>query len=174
MVIYAAIVLGNSSECFIQQLKEGQSVLGLKPGYDYEYVFSFFNSLDQGGLICYRNMILIWDNIFPLIYGSMYIFWISLIYRNLRIKQTVLYFLNLFPIFHIMMDWAENIAELILIFQFSEFKDLNPDTAMVSSVISVIKWSGSIITYLIITAGLIIFLIKKYFKTENSIIKKYS
>ena len=83
MISYASLVLGGKSECFNDQLNEGQKVLGLKLGYSHEYAVSFFNSLDSDGLICYKNLILIWDNIFPLLYGTMYVFWISLIYLSL-------------------------------------------------------------------------------------------
>jgi len=46
MVLYASLVLGKFSSCFQDQLPEGVKVLGLSFGYSYDYVISFFNSLE--------------------------------------------------------------------------------------------------------------------------------
>ncbi|MBK7094015.1 MAG: hypothetical protein IPH57_02720 [Saprospiraceae bacterium] len=161
MVGYASLVLGGKSECFSQQLNEGQKVLGLKLGYTNEYAVSFFNSLDSEGLICYKNLILIWDNIFPILYGIMYILWISLIYRNIDFKYSNFRFLNIFPLFHILMDWTENFAELNLVNQFTVNNSISLVSVKFSSYVSLIKWSSSFITYGILIPGLAMIISKK-------------
>jgi hypothetical protein len=164
MISYASLVMGGKSECFADQLNEGQKVLGLKFGYSYEYAFSFFNSLNNEGLICYKRLILVWDNIFPLLYGTMYIFWISLIYRNIEVKCTGLRSLNIFPLFHILMDWTENFYEINLINQFLVTHDISKASVDFSSFVSTIKWSCSIITYAILISGFSILIFKKFTK----------
>lgn len=161
MVGYASLVLGGKSECFSQQLNEGQKVLGLKLGYTHEYAVSFFNSLDSDELICYKNLILIWDNIFPILYGIMYILWISLIYRNIDFKYSNFRLLNIFPLFHILMDWTENFAELNLVNQFTVNNSISLVSVKFSSYVSLIKWSSSFITYGILITGLAMIISKK-------------
>jgi hypothetical protein len=165
MILYAVAVLGGKSKCFTDQLTEGQKVLGLKMNYSYDYAFGLFNSLDNGGLLCYKNLILIWDNIFPLIYGLMYILWISFIYRNIDFKNQSLKLLNIFPFIHILMDWIENRFEINLVNQFIISGSLKPESVELASVISLIKWSCSYLTYLIILTGLVLIIFKKIKKS---------
>jgi len=90
MVLYAWLVMGSQSKC----ISEGVSLLGLRFGYTYESVIELFNLLNQNSLNCYNKLLKIWDNIFPFFYGSMYIFWLSLIFKNINLKIKTLIHTN--------------------------------------------------------------------------------
>jgi hypothetical protein len=168
MVSYASLVMGGKSECLEPFLKEGMSVLGLKFGYDYNYASSFFNALGIAGIECYRNLILIWDNIFPLLYGSMYIAWISLLYQKIDFKSPGLRLINLFPIVHILLDWTENGLELNLMGSYITGGVLDLTDVLITSTVSSVKWGFSMINYAIILTGIVIMI------TKSISIKKHS
>ncbi len=160
MVAYAALVLGGKSACFQEQLPEGFKVLGLKTGYSLTYVQELFGSMNESGLLCYRNLILIWDNIFPLLYGMMYVFWLSLIFKNTAVIKSKFSLINLFPLIPVVLDWVENIFELRLTNNFIDFNTVTETHVRAASFISQVKWGGSSLNYLIILAGLILLMIQ--------------
>jgi len=164
MVCYASLVMGGKSECLEPFLKDGMSVLGLKLGYDYNYVLAFFNALGIVGTECYRNLILIWDNIFPILYGSMYIAWISLLYKKVNFKYAGVKLINLFPIVHILLDWTENSLELNLIGSVLQGSSLDPTDVWMTSVVSSVKWGFSMINYAVILTGIVLMLLRSYRK----------
>ena len=169
MVAYAALVMGGKSACFQDQLPEGYKVLGLKTGYTLAYVQELFGSMNREGLLCYRNLILIWDNIFPVLYGLMYIFWLSLILKYLPTKAHRFRLLNLYPVIPVILDWTENFFELRLVEHFTNSHVVTQELVAVASGISQIKWLGSSLNYLIIVVSLILFFIHwlKYRKRKK-------
>jgi hypothetical protein len=98
MILYASIVMGSQSKCVTGELPEEYSLLGLKIGYSYDYAVTLLGLLSQEALNCYSKLLILWDNLLPFLYGSMYIAWISLIYKNIRLKYDKLYPVNLYPI----------------------------------------------------------------------------
>jgi hypothetical protein len=160
MVTYAALVMGGKSACFQEQLPEGFNVLGLKTGYSMAYVENLFGSMDESGLICYRNLILIWDNIFPVLYGIMYIFWQSFIFKNTSVIHSRFNLINLYPLIPVVLDWTENFFELELTNNYMVYKTVAASEVQVASTISQIKWGSSTLNYIIILTGLILLIIE--------------
>ena len=171
MVLYASLVMGGKSQCFESQLPEGMKVFGLKFGLGYEYAMSFFNSLDMSGLLCYRQLIALWDNIFPITYSLMYVSWLSYIFKRIPSKGAWPGIINLFPFIPAAMDWIENIFELKLVDYYILNHELIESQVMISSIISQFKWIASYTNYLIIITGVSIllyqFLKKKIMKGKN-------
>ena len=159
MVLYASLVMGSQSKC----IPDGVSILGLRFSYDYESVIGLFNSLSSDALHCYNNLLKIWDNIFPFLYGSMYIFWLSLIYKKQQFRYAGLRFINLYPVIPMLADFIENYFERNLIGQFLMEKDVMELNVTIASVATQIKWSLSTINYIIILTGIIL-LIKRTVK----------
>ncbi len=166
MVSYASLIMGGKSECLEPYLNEGMSVLGLKFGYDYTYASAFFNALGTAGTVCYRKLILIWDNIFPVLYGSMYIAWLSLLYKKVDFKLRALKLINLFPFVHIIMDWIENVLEMNLIGSYLQYSSLDPTDVWMTSIVSSVKWGFSMINYALILTGIVLMLLRSYRKKK--------
>jgi hypothetical protein len=165
MILYASLVMSSQSTCVSSLLGEGQSLLGLKFGYDLEYANSIFSSLDDNALRCYSRLLSLWDSIFPLLYCSMYLLWLSLLYKRLNKKWSGL--INLYPLIPAIMDWAENFAENSLIKSYLFDASLDVDEVQIASLITQIKWSASGINYVIIIAGIIWMLYRYNFKKKD-------
>lgn len=156
MGAYAALVMGGQSECFQSQLDEGLKVFGLTFGLTMEYALNVFSSLNNEGLLCYKELILIWDNIFPILYSLMYVFWLSWIYKRIRFNKGKNYIINIFPFVPAIVDWIENVFELRLVNFFIDNQDLIISHVQISSFISQFKWICSYCNYAIILIGIII------------------
>jgi len=166
MIAYASVIMNSKSDCFLKELNDDQNLLGLKFGYTYDEAACFFDSLSEDGLKCYKNLLSKWDSIFPLIYASMYMAWLSLIYRKLGKGRRELRLINLYPLIPMFADWAENISELFLISEYTSIHKISESSIRVSSLITQIKWSLSTLNYIIILTG-IVFLIKNKLSIKN-------
>ncbi len=155
MVLYASQILGSQSTCFY--LQDSLNALGLSFGYSPETANSFFSNRSAEQIYCYKDFIIIWDNIFPLLYGLMYVLWISFLYKKIAHQVGAL---NLFPVFQVVMDWLENIAEVIMANTFLAKGTLPEHYVQVGSLFSMLKWSYSTGTYLIIVIGIVLMLIR--------------
>jgi len=161
MVLYASIVMGSQSECVTGELTEGISLLGLRFGYSYESALQLFNLLSSEALTCYAKLLRVWDNIFPFLYGSMYIAWLSILYKNVRFRNVSYKLINLFPLLPLLADLFENYFENALVSQFILFHSLSPGDVQIASVLTRIKWSLSLINYLVIIAGIALLILNK-------------
>ncbi len=159
MILYAWIVMGSQSECFKGELSEDISLLGLRFGYSYETVLKLFNLLGSEALTCYTKLLRVWDNIFPLFYGSMYIAWISVFFRNFRFRNPVYKLINLFPLLPMIADLVENYFENALVSQFIRFSSVSPGDVLIASFFTRIKWSLSITNYLIMISGIVLLIL---------------
>jgi hypothetical protein len=165
MIAYASLVMGSQSNCITSQLGAGQALLGLKFGYELEYVHALLSNLDTEALKCYLRLLLIWDNLFPLLYGSMYIAWLSVIYKNTFKKYQ--WPVNLYPLIPVIMDWIENVFEAGLVRSFLNSGVISSDQVHISALITQIKWSASYLNYTLIIVGIILLLIKRYYQRRD-------
>lgn len=161
MVFYAWIVMGSQSECVTGELTEGISLLGLRFGYGYESALQLFNVLGSEALRCYAKLLRVWDNIFPFLYGSMYVAWLSILYKNVRFRNVRYKLINLFPLLPLLADLVENYFENALVSQFIQFHSLSPGDVWIASLITRFKWSLSVINYLVIIAGIVLLILTK-------------
>ncbi|KPL11892.1 MAG: hypothetical protein AMS26_19290 [Bacteroides sp. SM23_62] len=153
--------MGSQSECVTGELTEGISLLGLRFGYSYESALQLFNLLSSEALTCYAKLLRVWDNIFPFLYGSMYIAWLSILYKNVRFRNVSYKLINLFPLLPLLADLFENYFENALVSQFILFHSLSPGDVQIASVLTRIKWSLSLINYLVIIAGIALLILNK-------------
>lgn len=158
-VLYASLVMGSQSECISEGLAENVSILALTFGYTYDAVIQLFSSLSETGLQCYSQLLKVYDTIFPIIYGSMYLFWVSLIYKNQKWKFKGLRILNLYPLLPIFADFVENYFENRLIVQFLGENDVLESTVQFASLATQIKWTLSTFNYLIILGGIVVLVV---------------
>jgi hypothetical protein len=167
MVLYASIVMGSQSKCVTGELTDEYSLLGLRIGYSYEYALALLGMLSREGLECYSKLLRLWDNLFPLLYGTMYIAWISLIYRNIRLKYNKLYLLNLFPLLPAITDLLENYFENSLISEFISENAIAYGSYQIASGITLIKWIFSMMNYVLIITGLAWLVLNAYRKRKS-------
>lgn len=163
MVLYAWLIMGSQSKCI--GLPEGTSLLGLRFGYKYESVFLLFHSMSANSLKCYATLLTVWDNLFPFIYGSMYVSWISLLYKNYRFKYESLSYINLYPILPLVTDLIENYVENGLVTSYMISNNVSLFEAQLASIITQLKWSFSSLNYIIILVGIILFFKNKKLTT---------
>jgi hypothetical protein len=168
MILYASIVMGSQSKCVTGELPEEVSLLGLRIGYSYEYALGLLSRLSPEALQCYSKLLRIWDNLFPLLYGSMYIAWISLIFKNIRLKYDRLYMLNLFPVIPALADLIENYFENALISEFILESTLSCNSYQIATNLTRIKWTLSMMNYLLIVSGIAILVYSIYMKRKKN------
>lgn len=165
MICYAALVMGGKSAVIMEQIEINSSVPGLWFGIEKSRLTNFFEALDQSGLATYKELISIWDMIFPLLYCSMYIFWISLIYK--KINWAHKFFLNLFPIIPATLDWIENGLELNLLNQYLNH-NIQDTTLQLANIINMSKWSMSYLNYTIIFLGMLLIARMKFLARKEN------
>ena len=146
MFLYAQLILGHYSGCF--SISGTSNSLGLSFGYTIDMVQHFFEIRSNEQLKCYAHFIRVWDTIFPLLYTLMYSLWFVYLFKKWRL-------LLIIPILHMFSDWIENYFELLLLDAYMPPYMLEENLVSLGSSVTIIKWSLSIVTYLIILYGII-------------------
>lgn len=164
MFLYASLVMGSQSACITDLIGDKVSLLGLKFAYDFSNVSDLFSTLDAESLRCYLRLLGIWDNLFPLLYASMYMAWLSIIFK--KVKPFKRYILNLYPLLPALLDWVENFMEFRLVNTFLTGERIDIGMVEWASLITSIKWSASFLNYLLILTGLMIWMFKRYKKRK--------
>ncbi|MFK8036964.1 MAG: hypothetical protein AB8B74_01645 [Crocinitomicaceae bacterium] len=159
---YMYFIMMESGKCFEIEGHEINS-LGLSFGFSYEVVENFFSIRSKEMLTCFRDFNLIWDSIFCLLYGLMYMIWISFLFKA---YSTKLKMLNLLPLLQTIFDWLENsqlesISNTVLLdTNISEF------TVSLASIFSIAKWIVAGLVFIIVLIGIGI-KIKDYFSKNG-------
>lgn len=166
MIFYAAVIMGGQSTVITEQLPNDGTIPDLWIGMNMEKLSLFFGSLDESGIQAYRNMLLIWDNIFPLIYCTMYIFWLSFLFRKSETAHK--YALNLYPIVLLITDWVENSLELQLMNQYILEGSMETNLVKFTSMTNISKWSFSAVNYLLILIGVVYFILNRKSSPKQS------
>lgn len=146
MVLYAQFILGHFSSCFL--IPDSPNSLGLSFGYDIKVVQCFFDVRTVEQLDCYAQFIRVWDTIFPVIYTLMYSCWMIYLFKRWP-------FVLCIPLLHMIADWIENYAELLMLDAYINSSALSEKLVSFGSTTTMIKWSLSIVTYSIILFGII-------------------
>jgi hypothetical protein len=100
----------------------------------------------------YINFNLVWDNLFGLIYGVMYVAWVSLVFKPYSQRFGLL---NLLPLTQVVFDWLENFALATLSNQYLEDGTIPSWMALFASTASAIKWVLSLLVYGVILVGIV-------------------
>lgn len=146
MFLYARFIIGHYSICF--SISGTSNSLGLSFGYNINRVQHFFEIRSNEQLNCYSHFIRVWDTIFPIIYTLMYSLWFVYLLKKWRL-------LLIIPILHMFSDWIENYVELLMLGAYMNPNTLSENLVSLGSGITILKWSLSIVTYLIIIVGII-------------------
>jgi hypothetical protein len=160
---YLFLVMMDAGKCF-EIADSTQKSLGTSFGLTTEMIQGFFSIRSKEMIVCYKEFNLIWDNIFGLLYGLMYIFWVSLLFKPYATKVK---WLNLFPVLQVLFDWLENAEVVQLANSFLLGEPLAASNMQLVSIFSMGKWIGSSLVFLIIIVG-IVWRIRDFIKNKRS------
>ena len=126
--------------------------LGTSLGFGQAEILAFFAERSDRMIDAYISFNQIWDTLFGLIYGLMYVIWVSVLFRPYSQRFGVL---NLLPFGQVVFDWLENYALAALSNQFLADGAISSSTALLASTASAIKWAFSLLVYLVILVGIV-------------------
>ena len=145
------IMMGKSSGF---ELADGNmKSLGTSFGFDHEDIIVFLAARTDEMIIAYINFNKVWDTLFGLIYGLMYVVWMSVLFKPYAQKVG---FLNLFPFAQVFFDWLENYALASLANQYLVDGLISSPIAKLASVFCMLKWVCSGFTFTLIFVGIIL------------------
>ncbi|MDP4964064.1 MAG: hypothetical protein NWQ55_03255 [Salibacteraceae bacterium] len=127
--------------------------LGTQFGFQAADVLDFFSARTHEMINAYIDFNQIWDTIFALTYGLMYVAWVSVLFKPFSAKASLI---NLFPLAQVVFDWLENFQLASLANQFLANGDISTSQAQAASVFSMIKWACSGLTFILLLVGIIL------------------
>lgn len=131
--------------------------LGATFGFGVRDVTAFFTERTDQMITSYINFNQVWDFLFAIIYGVMYVIWLSVIYKPYAQK---LWVINLIPFTQVIFDWVENINLASLSKAFLVDESISNSAVTIASTASSIKWVISLVVYLLIIIGILLRLVK--------------
>ena len=149
---YLVLVLMVKSTGF--ELSDGNiKPLGTSFGFDKADIVLFLATRTKEMIEAYINFNQIWDTVFGLIYGLMYVVWVSVLFKPFSKKVGVL---NLFPFIQVLFDWLENYTLAAVANQYLADGVFSSVNAKLASIFSIFKWVCSGLTLTLILIGAIL------------------
>ena len=127
--------------------------LGTSFGFNHADIVAFLAARTDAMINAYINFNKVWDTLFGLIYGLMYVVWISVLFKPFAQKVG---FLNLFPFAQVLFDWLENYALASLANQYLVDGLFSLPVAKLASVFCMFKWVCSGLIFTLILVGIIL------------------
>jgi hypothetical protein len=124
--------------------------LGTSLGFGQVEILAFLAERSDQMINAYINFNQVWDSLFALIYGVMYVTWVSILFKPYSQKFRVL---NLLPFAQVLFDWLENFSLVALSKQYLGDGTISSSTALFASTSSSIKWVFSLLVYAVILVG---------------------
>jgi hypothetical protein len=126
--------------------------LGTSLGFGQAEILAFLTERSDQMINAYINFNQVWDSLFALIYGVMYVAWVSILFKPYSQKFRVF---NLLPFAQVLFDWFENFSLAALSKQYLAEGTISSSTALIASTSSIIKWVFSLLVYGVILVGII-------------------
>ena len=127
--------------------------LGTSFGFNHADIITFLAARTDEMINAYINFNKVWDTLFGLIYGLMYVVWISVLFKPCAQEVG---FLNLLPFAQVLFDWLENYALALLANQYLIDGLISSPIAKLASVFCMFKWVCSGFTFTLILVGIIL------------------
>ena len=137
--------------------------LGTSFGFDQADIHAFLSARSKEMITAYITFNQVWDVLFGVIYGLMYVVWVSVLLKPLSHKVGGL---NLVPFLQVLFDWLENYQLSLLAHQYLNDGMISPANAKLASVFSMLKWACASLTYILILIGIIL-MIRRAVKRKN-------
>ncbi len=131
--------------------------LGTSFGFGQAEILAFLSERSDPMISAYINFNRVWDTLFGLIYGVMYVIWVSVVFKPYAPKVGIL---NLLPFGQVVFDWLENASLAALSNQYLADGTISSSMALVTSTASSIKWGFSLLVYLLILVGIVMRIVR--------------
>jgi len=130
--------------------------LGTSLGFGQAEILAFLSERSDQMISAYVEY-QVWDTLFAVIYGVMYVAWVSVLFKLYSHKVGIL---NLLPFGQVIFDWLENLALAALSHQYLTDGTISPSIALVASTFSAIKWGFSLLVYGVILVGIVLQIVR--------------
>ena len=127
--------------------------LGTSLGFGQAEILAFLSERSPQMISAYINFNLVWDTLFGLIYGVMYVVWVSVLFKSHSQRFGIL---NLLPFGQVIFDWLENASLAAVSNEYLAEGTVSSSTALLASTFSATKWVFSLLTYVVILVGIVI------------------
>jgi hypothetical protein len=148
---YLVLVLTAQGKAF-EVANSSIRSLGTSFGFGQAEILAFLSERSDQMISSYINFNLLWDTLFGLVYGVMYVVWVSLLFKPYSPRLGLL---NLLPLAQVVFDWLENAALAALSNQYLEDGTISSSIALFASTASTIKWIFSLLVYGVILVGIV-------------------
>jgi hypothetical protein len=149
---YLVVVLTGKGTAFAVADSSVRS-LGTSLGFGQAEILAFLAERSDPMILAYVEFNQLWDTLFGLIYGVMYVVWVSLLFKPYSQKVGIL---NLLPFGQVIFDWVENFALSALSSQYLADGTVSTSIALLASTSSAIKWGFSLLVYVVIVVGIVV------------------
>ena len=148
---YLLFFLTGKGKAF-EVANSGVKSLGTTLGFGQTEILAFFAERSDQMINAYIDFNQVWDTLFGLIYGVMYVVWVSILFKPYSQKIALL---NLLPFGQVFFDWLENFSLATLSKQYLADGTISSSTSLLASTSSAIKWIFSLLVYGVILVGIV-------------------
>ena len=148
---YTVLVLSGQGKAF-EVANSSIKSLGTSLGFGQAEILAFLAERSADQIAAYITFNQVWDTLFGVIYGVMYVVWVSLLLKPYSHKVGIL---NLLPFGQVLFDWLENIGLATVSSQYLADGTISASTAQLASTASSIKWAFALLVYGVILVGII-------------------
>ena len=148
---YTVLILSGQGKAFEVA---GSSVrsLGTSLGFGQAEVLAFFGERSGEQISAYITFNQVWDSLFGVIYGVMYVVWVSVVFKPYSLRVGLL---NLLPFGQVLFDWLENVSLAALSNEYLADGTISSSTALLASTASSAKWVIALLVYAVILVGIV-------------------
>jgi hypothetical protein len=122
-------------------------------GFGQAEILAFFAERSVQQISAYITFNQVWDSLYGVIYGVMYVAWVSVLLKPYSQKVGML---NLLPFGQVLFDWVENFGVSSLASQYLADGTIASSTALIASTSSSIKWAFALLVYGVILVGIVV------------------
>jgi hypothetical protein len=148
---YTVFILSGQGKAF-EVANSSVKSLGTSLGFGQAEVLAFLAERSVEQITAYIAFNQVWDSLFGVIYGVMYVAWVSLVFKPYALKVGLL---NLLPFGQVLFDWLENFSLASLSNQYLVDGTISSSTALLASTASSIKWVFALLVYGVILVGIV-------------------
>lgn len=155
--IYLAMLLVSIP--YVMSFSGGMKLLDMLPtGYNSEYVNSLLSALGEKGRNAYLYRQILLDMVYPLLFGISYCLILAYFINKIGRLESPLFYVCYLPLFSGLFDYLENIGIIILLNTYPKPLEI---VAKAANIFSVLKSLFTTLTFLILIALLIAFVIRR-------------
>ncbi|NBW31185.1 MAG: hypothetical protein EBR48_00780 [bacterium] len=148
---YTLLVLSGQGKAF-EVANSTVKSLGTSLGFGQAEILAFFEERSVQQISAYITFNQVWDSLYGVIYGVMYVAWVSVLLKPYSEKVGML---NLLPFGQVLFDWLENVGVSSVASQYLADGTISSSTALIASTSSSIKWAFALLVYGVILVGIV-------------------